>query len=229
MTASGGIALLTLLLALLSIWVGILWVRPAVARARVQREALLVQDRIWNAMHDGEIDRSSARAQDALLFCQFLIDHPKELCLTNAVAVGTAWKRAGSWDDQREAMRKELAELRSETAEGQTSVGNRILQEAEAEIDRIVKWYFFRGSAVWPLLTPLSWFTRACITRAHSLDRLIDTETTIAQALDPDSVDLATEVRETSALRHHGSDWLDFGQGLNEARWGLYTGDPSLN
>ncbi|MDV7135383.1 hypothetical protein [Williamsia muralis] len=202
-------ALVSLVSALATLWVSVLWIRPAVARARVHHEVLVVQDRLWNAMHDGEIDWSSERALNVYVYCEVLLRHPKELCLSNALAMATTLHRAGKYDETTEASKARQEALRSHEAEGQTSVGNRILQECEFELDRTVGWYFSRGSAIWPVLTPLTIVANRLARRLPN-----KVEHSHIQAFEHDSVELATEYRETAVVRNRKSDavvrsWAD--------------------
>lgn len=179
--------ILGLLLPLATVWVFVLWGRPAIARARVEHEAVMIRDRIMDGILSGDIDKDDPRAVDALTYCKFLTNHSRELSLSVAFAVSKGMRSAGvNIKDKAQ----EKAAIR-ETVANATEGGSRRLQEAERELDNVIGTYFVRSSALWWLLTPLQRLSRYLKAREvvseHDLSRM-----------DPRPAALAAEVREAS-------------------------------
>ena len=55
---------------LATVWVFVLWGRPAIARARVEHETVMIRDRIMDGILSGDIDKDDPRAVDALTYCK---------------------------------------------------------------------------------------------------------------------------------------------------------------
>jgi hypothetical protein len=83
------------LLPLAAFWIFILWIRPAVARARVEREVLAIRDRVVDARARGDIDSTNPRAVNLVELCEFVATDPREITLSNLLSFQWAVTRAG--------------------------------------------------------------------------------------------------------------------------------------
>ncbi|TDO18185.1 hypothetical protein EV580_1369 [Mycobacterium sp. BK086] len=176
------------LLPLAAGWFALLWGRPAVARARVEYEALRIRDRVMDGILSGDISKDDPRAQDVLKYCDFLADHSRELSLSVACAVWTGMREAGI-DPHQRAQEKAASRVGSFLG---TEGGRRRLQEAEAELDHSIARYFVHGSTLWWILSPAQRVTRYLRSRqSPSLDVPIPADP-------PKPGELATKVREAS-------------------------------
>ena len=77
------------------LWASIIWMRPIVARARVQRKAEAIHDELMDAIFRGEIDADNPRAIDALTYSEFLAKSAHELCISAVVAADMAADHVG--------------------------------------------------------------------------------------------------------------------------------------
>jgi hypothetical protein len=179
------------LVPLAAAWAGLLWIRPAVARARVEREALLIRDRVVDDMLAREIEPTNPRAQDAIAFCDFIANHSREITLASAFDTARGMRRAGVDPLAESKARAEKAKANSQGLA--TNEGQRCLEEAERDLDRIMTNYFVRGSALWWILAPAQRLLRFLAKRSKPASEQF------AKAIkQPFPDELATDVREAA-------------------------------
>jgi hypothetical protein len=137
---------------LAAVWAAVLWMRPAVARARVEREALLIRDSVVDGILSEEIDPTNPRAQDAIRFCDFLAEHSREITLSTLLDTARGLKKAGVDFVAESKARAEKAVANS--AGLATEDGQRRLDRAEKDLDNILAFYLVRSSPIWCVLVP---------------------------------------------------------------------------
>ncbi|AOZ64459.1 minor tail protein [Mycobacterium phage PhancyPhin] len=176
----------------------ILWIRPAIARARVEREALGVRDRVVDGILSGDIDRDNPRAMDALMFSHVLEKHSRDLTLSAALATLFTVQQSGT--DVRADTKARAASVAEQSRGKATDAGERRLQEAERDLDAILAHYYVRGSALWWLLAPLQRLSRFAHQHRKRMSAPADEHSHVLDQARPG--DIATEVREASRGLH---------------------------
>ncbi|BDY31439.1 hypothetical protein [Mycolicibacterium mageritense] len=179
------------LLPLVAAWVGVIWMRPMVARARVQRKAEAVHDDLMDAIFRGDIRVDNARAVDALAYSEFLTKSAQKLCISAVVATEMAAERVG-FDMNAEVKKRNDATMLASRNKA-NAAGAAVLDEAERELDRAVAWYFVRGTILWPLLVPMQ--TAVRFLRKQKSATAEQISLTIDQ---PRPEERATELRESA-------------------------------
>lgn len=183
-----------------AVFVGVLWVRPAVARAQVEREALLIRDKVIDGILAGEIDDDNPRARDAIMFCEFIAGHSRELSLAAAISTAWALKRAGI--DVAAESRERRAKAVANSAGLATNEGERCLRDAEDKLDDVLSVYLVRGTGLWWILAPIQRVLRFLSDRVKDSSDTNPCEQLAATIKHPFPSELATDVRESS----RGSD-----------------------
>lgn len=141
-----------------SIWAGVLWVRPAVARVRVSREALLIRDRLVDGFLSGDIEPENPRALDAMKFCEFVARRPDLIKMSRIQAVERALKKANV--DLRKESRASFEAIRRQSQGLATPAGLQRIEKCEEGVDRLLADFLVRNTALWPALVPLRWLAR---------------------------------------------------------------------
>ncbi len=179
------------LMPLAAAWAGVLWVRPAIARASVEREALLIRDRVVDAMLAGQVKPDNPRAQDAIGFCDFIAEHSREITLSSAFDTVRGLRSAGV--DPVEESRARAEKARANSKGFASADGQLCIDQAEREIDRIMADYFVRGSALWWILAPSQRLSRFLAKRSRPAS-----EQVMKGIKQPFPGELATDVREAA-------------------------------
>jgi hypothetical protein len=146
------------LLPLAAAWAGVVFMRPMVARARLQREAEAVHDRLIDGILSGQIDADNPRAHDALNYSTFLAERGHELCLSAVLGTEMAARRVGV--DLSSRFKERNANVLRVSKDRASDAGNCVIEDAERQLDHIVAWYFVRGTVFWPILVPLQMIVR---------------------------------------------------------------------
>lgn len=146
-------ATLTYVLPLMTLWVAVLWMRPAVARARVQYAAEKIHDDLVDAILSRHIEPDNPRAIDALAYAKFVAEHPNELCLSAVASTGLAARNAGIDLVDLYAGKTESALAAAEDMADEQ--GKDAIAFAEGQLDRIVAWLLVRNTVVWPVFVLL--------------------------------------------------------------------------
>jgi hypothetical protein len=141
------------LLPLASFWVFVLWVRPAVARARVEREILAIRDRLVDARAREDISPSNPRARDIIELCEFIAMNSHEITLSNVIAFQVAMRRAGVDTTSADAEMR-CAQVSRDSEGLATPTGQGALQQADLDFQRVIATYLVQGSALWLVLAP---------------------------------------------------------------------------
>jgi hypothetical protein len=176
-----------------ALWVGVLCLRPAVARVRIERVALVIRDRVVDGILADDIQASNPRARRLMEFCEYLSTDAKELTFASAVTRDKVLRRCG-FDLEKRAREGREQIMRKSTSLAKDA-GHKVLDLAEHDLDRALSAYLVRGSALWWYLTPREW-VRSSLSK-HATPRAQH----VADKLDDPSPDeLATEVREAWAV-----------------------------
>ncbi len=131
-------------------WINLLLVRPAVARARLRRDATLVRSKIIDAVLDGHIKRDDPAASETLVWIHTLTHHATAIGWSEAIAVSKALEDLG--------VRPQAPNL---SYNKMSPEGRRIMIEASRDLDRFVARYFIDGSRLWWVLAPARMLWRA--------------------------------------------------------------------
>lgn len=131
-------------------WINLLLVRPAVARARLRREATVIRDEIIDAVLDGHIRRDDQAVHELLGWIHMLTHHATEVGWAEAASITEALEDLGVRPD-----RPVLSYNRM------SPEGRRVMIDAERRLDHIVARYFVDGSRLWWVLAPARFFWRA--------------------------------------------------------------------
>ncbi|SHT35835.1 Uncharacterised protein [Mycobacteroides abscessus subsp. abscessus] len=150
--------LVTYLLPLAAAWAGVLWIRPAVARARVHQEALSIRDCLEVGILSGDIEPENPRALDAMKFCEFVARRPDLIKMSRIQAVERALKKANV--DLRKESRASFEAIRRQSQGLATPAGLQRIEKCEEGIDRLLADFLVRNTALWPALVPLRWLAR---------------------------------------------------------------------
>jgi|GEM_PF-2054696 hypothetical protein len=203
------------LLPLGAFWAAVLWIRPAVARARVEREALLVRDRIMDGILAGDISPENGRAADAIEFCDYLAENSREFKFLTIAATERGFKRANFDVKARAAeLRKQaLADSYNFANEG----GQRRLQECEEEIDHMLARYFVRGSSLWFVLAPAQRLSRFVAPLRRKVMAARSASVSSESPVPSLPGELATDLRET---------WRGSNIGLAASPWTVHGLSP---
>lgn len=183
-----------------AVFVGVLWIRPAIARAQVEREALLIRDKVVDGILAGDIDEDNPRARDVIMFCEFIAGHARELTLVAAHSTAWALKKAGI--DTAAESRERRAKAVANSTGLATNEGARCLRDAEDKIDDVLSVYLVRGTGLWWILAPMQRVLRFSSNRAKGNCDPNPCEQLAATVKHPFPNELATDVREYS----RGSD-----------------------
>jgi len=178
-----------LLLTVFSVIVSAVMVRPMVARARVGRDARVIEYLIDDAMLDGAISPSDPAYAELIQFSRLLSEHAGSIGLTEGVALVAAAREQGH--------KLEDYPPRSTYAH-MTPHGRRVAIQAERDLHRLLANYLVEGSRAWWVLEP----TRACarlarharVTRGGRVDHLTtpgQAASGYRQALHEDTLGLA--------------------------------------
>ena len=173
------------------LWASIIWMRPIVARARVQRKAEAIHDELMDAIFRGEIDADNPRAIDALTYSEFLAKSAHELCISAVVAADMAADHVG-YDLSTKFKERKSSVLFASRGKA-TAAGDTILENVEDQLDQVVAWFFVRGTVLWPILVPMQIAVR--FLRKQSSATAEHISKTIDQ---PRPGELATEIRESA-------------------------------
>lgn len=174
-----------------ALWVGVLCLRPAAARVRIERAALVIRDRVVDSILVGDIEPANPRARRLMEFCEFLSTDAKELTFASAATREKVLQKCG-FDLEKRARERREQIMRKSTILAKYA-GHKVLDLAEHDLDRALSAYLLRGSALWWYLTPREWvrgFLRVAPRAQHVADKLED----------PSPDELATEVREAWAV-----------------------------
>ncbi|CAN5384850.1 hypothetical protein BH09ACT8_BH09ACT8_44730 [soil metagenome] len=203
-------AVLSLALSAAAFGTTVLITMPAVARARVQRQAELARDRIVDAMLSQDIAFDNPRAEEALMRCHVLAVHSGDLTLSNAVGTMIGLSRASA--DLRVEVEVEThrAQILQESVGKATEKGEFLLVAVDRYLISILARYYVRGSALWWMLIPLQWST--WILRS----RQIPVATEVSQAMDqPLPGEIARKVLNDAPGDFEDSPW----NGHHTALW----------
>lgn len=130
-------------------WVNLLLIRPAVARARLRREATLVQYRVIDAVLDRQVERDDPAVDETLYWIHVLTHHSSDIGWSEAKAIASAVDDMGV-----------VLERPVHSYNNMTPAGRKVMIEAERDLDRLVAEYFVNGSRLWWVLAPSRDFWR---------------------------------------------------------------------
>ncbi len=129
-------------------WFGILGLRPAVARASLQREVAAIRADIVDAIFDGHLPLDQPAAEDLIAWCDNLISRPRRYSLGAALAIMHACDKHGIELSPTQGPRG-VHEVPAE--------GRKVLFSSRARLDKVVGRYLVQSSPLWPVLTPVYW------------------------------------------------------------------------
>jgi hypothetical protein len=189
-----------------AIWAGVVWIRPAVARARVEREVLLIRDRIIDGILNDGIASTNPRALDLIKFCDFVANHSRQLTLPAALITDLALRRSGVDTVAEARTKKEKAVVNSAGLANDN--GEQCLSQAEKDVDAAIATYLVRGTAMWWLLVPMEHLMRLLNWwRSSTAHHPTPSEQFSATLKQPFPGELASEVRESARGKDTPSPW----------------------
>lgn len=178
------------LMPLTALWIFFLCSVPAVARARIERKALMIRDRIVDGIIAGEIEPDNARARDALEFCDYLDQNAEDVTIRAAVTTEKTMARLGVSFD--ELAQKRASQVSKKSFDNASPRGRSILASAERALDIELSRYMIRGSVLWWYYWPLHEIRTRLVRRATPRAK------SIAENIDDPSSGLATDFRQST-------------------------------